>query len=193
MEIDTFLGQAKDDIREDIDDNKGSVGIDDLPPWSPRIVHIRAAITQLATHIIPFVVLKNDPRATATFEPETRRIYIGQAHNLDEVRMGWDAPLHELPGRQNYFLVAWSVMAGASSRIAPVAGLSFGIATPGSYFKRWITTAALEYRDELVAWCEEIDMSGVQGEIIEVVLSEERMIRLLPGHAGTVDQTIKVA
>ncbi len=193
MEIDTSLGQAKDDIREGIDDNRDGDSNDDMPPWSPRIVHIRAAITQLDTHIIPFVVLKNDPLAAASFEPETRRIYIGQAHNLDEVRVWWNAPLHELPARQNYFLVAWSAVAGTSPRIALVAGLSFGIATPGPYYKRWITTAVLEHHDELVAWCEEIDMSGVQEEIIEVVLSEERMIHLLPGHAGTIDHSIKVA
>ena len=192
MEIDTSVGQAKDDIREDIDDNKSGDSDDDLLPWSPRIVHIRAAITQLDTHIIPFVVLKNDPRAAASFEPETRRIYIEQAHNLDEVRVWWDGPLHELPVRQNYFLVAWSALAGVSPRITPLAGLSFGIATPGPYYRRWITTAALEYHDELVAWCEEIDMSGMQEEIIEVVLSEERMIRLLPGHSGTAERSIKV-
>ncbi len=179
MEMDTSSEQAKDAIRESIDDNESSDCNND---WSPRIVHIRAAITELDTHIISFVVLKNDPRAAASFEQETGRINFGQAHNLDEVRVWWDAPLHELPARQIYFLVAWSAVTGASRRIAPVAGLSFGIATPGPYYKRWITTAALEYRGELVAWCEEIDMSGVQEEIIEVVLSEERMIRLLPGH-----------
>src|ERR1700740_965043 len=101
MEIDTSLRQAKDDTREGIDDNKSGDSNDDLSPWSPRIVHIRAAITQLATHIIPFVVLKNDPRAGTLFEQETRRMYIGQAHNLDEARLWWDAPLHELPARQN--------------------------------------------------------------------------------------------
>ena len=55
-------------------------------------------------------------------------------------------------------MVAWSALSGASPRIAPMVGLTCGIATPGPSFKRWITTGALESGAELVAWCEEIDM-----------------------------------
>jgi hypothetical protein len=151
--------------------------------WSPRIVYIRAAVADLNSPIVPFVVLKHDPRPGMSFEQESRRIFSGQPDRADAIREWWDAPLHALPADRRYFLLAWSAVEGASSRIVPVAGLAFGIATPGQSNKRWITTCALEYRGELVAWCEEIDMSGVQEDVLEVVLSEERMIRLLPGDA----------
>jgi hypothetical protein len=155
----------------------------DLPPWSPRIVYIRAAVSGLDSPIVPFAVLKHDPRPGKSFEQEPRRIFSGQPESADAVREWWDAPLHALAADRRYFLLAWSAIEGASPRIVPMAGLAFGIATPGPSNKRWITTSALEYHGELVAWCEEIDMSGVQEDIIEVVLSEEHMIRLLPGDA----------
>ena len=204
MQLDASLEQAKldgsDESNAESDDkitgDRGdrSDSSDDLPLWTPRIVHIRAAISHLDSHIIPFVVLKYDPRADTTFEHETRRIYTGQAHDLDAIRAWWDTPLLALPPEQRFFLVAWCALSRASPRIAPVAGLTFGIATPGPSYKRWITTGALESGGELVAWCEEIDMAGTQEEITEVVLSEERMIRLLPGHAGyAARSTSKVA
>src|SRR5579864_6064836 len=157
---------------------------DDLPSWSPRIAYIRAAIVRLDSPLIPFVVLKYDPRSVASFEQESRRIYTGQPHSADAICEWWNAPLRELPPDRHYFLLAWSAVKDASPRVVAVAGLAFGSATPGPACKRWITTSAFEYRGEIVAWCEEIDMSGVQESIIEVVLSEERMIRLMPGHAA---------
>lgn len=163
----------------------------DIPRWSPRIVHIRAAVSDLDSPLIPFAVLKHDPRPGMSFEQASRRIFSGQPDSVDAVRKWWDEPLHALPADRRYFLLAWSAIEGASSRVVPIAGLAFGIATPGQSNKRWITTSALEYCGELVAWCEEIDMSGVQEDIIEVVLSEERLMRLLPGDAD--GQVSKVA
>jgi hypothetical protein len=198
MQLDTSLEQASRESNDNVVDNHAGSNTgdrtdsgDDLPLWSPRIVYIRAAITHLDSYSIPFVVLKYDPRPGAAFERESRRLYTGQAHKAHAIREWWDAPLRALPPAQHYFLIAWSAVPGASPRVAPQAGLSFGIATPGPSNKRWITTGALGYRGELVAWCEEIDMSGAQEEIIEVEFSEERMIRLLPGHAA--GQAPKVA
>lgn len=165
-------------------DSDTSDSIDDLPLWSPRIVHIRAAITDLDTLIIPFVVLKYDPRGSATFVQERCQLFSGQAQGADALREWWNAPLRALPAEQQYFLVAWSAVPGVSKRIVPVAGLTFGIATPGPHYKRWITTQALNFRGEMVAWCEEIDMSGVQEEIIEVAFTEERLIRLKSGQGA---------
>lgn len=154
----------------------------DFPLWSPRIVHIRTAITRLDQPVVPFAVLKYDPRIGMSFEQASRRIYSG--HTIDDIQAWWNAPLRALSSERRYFLLAWSAIEGAPPRVAQAASLTFGIATPGPSYKRWITTSALEYRGELVAWCEEIDMTGVQEDIIEVILSEERMIRLLPGHAA---------
>jgi hypothetical protein len=160
-----------------------------IPAWSPRIVHIRTTILHLDQPVVPFVVLKYDPRIGMSFEQATRRIYSG--HTNDAIQTWWNAPLRALPPERRYFLLAWSAIEGAPPYVAQAAGLTFGIATPGPSYKRWITTDALEYGGELVAWCEEIDMTGVQENIIEMILSEERMIRLLPGHAAR--QASKVA
>jgi hypothetical protein len=204
MQLDASLEQAKlagsNETHDEHSDNglgtggENAEGSDDLPLWTPRIVHIRAAIYRLDAHIIPFVVLKHDPLSGTSFDRETRCIYSGLEQSKDAIRAWWEAPLRALPPEQHYFLVAWSALSSASPRIAPMAGLTFGIATPGPSYKRWITTSALESGGELVAWCEEIDMAGTQEEIIEVVLSEERMLRLMPGQAEhTAEHSSKVA
>lgn len=156
----------------------------DAPEWSPRIVYIQAAVTGLDSPHIPFVVLKQNPFPDLSFDPQTRQMSDDQAQTLDAVRQRWDVPFREQPRDQHYFLIAWSAVPTAPAQVAAISGLTFGIATPGQHYKRWIMTAAVERQGELVAWCEEIDMLGVQEEAVEVLFTEESMIRLMPGHAA---------
>ncbi len=150
--------------------------------WLPRIVHLRAAVTGLDTPFISFAVLKNDPI------PNFRRYVESGVANADEqdaaivaVENAWNEPLASLGSDKRFFLFAWSSVPGASPRLAQVAGLSIGIATRGPKYKRWITSSAVRRQGEIVAWCEELDMHGVQEEMVEVVLTEERMFRLMDG------------
>jgi hypothetical protein len=161
------------------------------PEWSPRVVYMHATVSGLASPCIPFVVLKHDPLARLVFDLETRCLSYSQEQTLEAVRESWDAPANELPREQRYFLMAWSAYPMASSLTVAISGLTFGIASPGPLYKRWIMTSAVERQGELVAWCEEIDMRGLQEEIIEVHFNEENMIRLLPGE--DVERTSKVA
>lgn len=163
----------------------------DAPTWSPRIVYIRAAIAQLDTPYISFLVAKENPLSNLDYDQQARLLYFRQEDSAQAIRDRWNAPFQTLPDSQRYFLVAWSSVAGISPRVTALAGLSFGIATPGPYYKRWITTAAMERRGELVAWCEEVSMLGIQEEVIEVEFTEERMIRLLSSQAN--EHSSKVA
>ncbi|HLX57483.1 MAG TPA: hypothetical protein VKR83_10685 [Ktedonobacteraceae bacterium] len=149
------------------------------PRCSPRIVYIRAAVTNLDSPLIPFAVLKENPLPNFYAARETRRPHAQEVYAAKYVGEIWHQPFAELTSAQRYFLVAWSAVPRHSSRIAPVAELAFGIATPGPYYKRWITTCAVGYQGEPVAWCIEVDMLGVQEEVIEIVLTEEDMLRLL--------------
>lgn len=155
--------------------------LENAPEWSPRIVYIHATVTDLASPHIPFVVLKHDPLPRLSFDSETRRLSYTQEQTLEAVRESWDAPASELPHEQRYFLMAWSAYPPSSPLTAAISGLTFGIATPGPHFKRWIMTRAIERQGELVAWCQEIDMRGIQQEIIEVHFTEGNMLRLVPG------------
>lgn len=151
-----------------------------VQPWSPRIVYMRAAIEQLASPLIPFAVLKDDPLLSFYAGREARRQDLQAENAAEVVEEIWNAPFAELTSAQQYFLVAWSAVPGVSPRVATLAELAIGIATPGPYYKRWIATRAIDYQGEPVAWCVEINMLGTQEEIIEIVLAEESMLRLLP-------------
>jgi len=48
----------------------------------------------------------------------------------------------------------------------------------------------MSFQGEPVAWCIEVNMLGEQEEIIEILLTEENMQRLLPGQTK---QNVKVA
>lgn len=165
--------------------------VESMPEWSPRIVYIHATVSGLVSPHIPFVVLKHDPLSRLPFDSETRRLSYTQEQTLDAVRESWDAPASELPHEQRYFLMAWSAYPTSSPLTTAISGLTFGIATPGPHFKRWIMTRAVERQGELVAWCEEIEMRGIQEAIIEVHFSEANMIRLVPGEG--VERKSKVA
>lgn len=149
------------------------------PSWSPYIVNIRATVSDLDSPFISFVVLKHDP--LSSFYSQREGLRYKQEDSSEAIGDIWNKPFTTLPGEQHFFLLAWSAIPGASARVASRVGLTFGIATPGPHYKRWITTRAVGYRGELVAWCEMVDMAGVQEEMIEVLFAEERMIRLLAG------------
>ena len=151
------------------------------PSWSPHIVSIRATVSDLDSPFIPFVVLKHDP--LSGFSSRRESLQSKQKDSSEAIRELWNEPFTSLPYEQHFFLLAWSAIPSASPRVTSNVGLSFGIATPGPQYKRWITTRAVGYRGELVAWCEVVDMSSVQEEVIEIVFTEERMIRLLAGRA----------
>lgn len=153
------------------------------PHWSPRIVYIRADVRHLASPLIPFAVFKNNPLLSFHAALETR-----QEIAAEKIELLWKRQFGALSEAQHYFLVAWSAVPRVSQRAISMAELAFGIATPGPYYKRWITTHAVSYEGEPVAWCIEIDMLGEQEEVIEIVLNEGNMRHLFPSslHATSV-------
>jgi hypothetical protein len=153
------------------------------PRWSPRIVYIRADITHLASPLIPFAVFKDNPLSGFHTAREARQPFTRLENVAEMVTSLWHQPFTALPDEQRYFLVAWSAVPRISPRVVPLAELAFGIATPGPNYKRWITTCVASYQQEPVAWCIEIDMLGEQQDVIEIVLTEENMQRLLPSQA----------
>ncbi len=158
------------------------------PRWSPRIVYIRADVTHLASPLLPFAVFKDNPLLSFHGARDARRPFARLENAAEMVASLWNQPFTALTEAQRYFLVAWSAVPRISPRVLPLAELAFGIATPGSYYKRWITTCAVIYQGEPVAWCIEIDMLGEQEDVIEIVLTEENMQRLLPSQAGRNDR-----
>ena len=147
--------------------------------WSPRIVYIRAEITHLSSPLLSFAVFKENPSLQFDAAIEARRPYRSE-NSAEVVASLWNSPFGELTEAQRYFLVAWGAVPGVSARVVPLAELAFGIATPGPYYKRWITTCAAVYAGEPVAWCIEVDMQGEQEEVIEIMLSEGNMRHLYP-------------
>ena len=154
-------------------------------------MYMRTTMTDLDSPLIPFAVLKHDP--LPGFYSRRESLQYQQEDDSETMRELWNEPLKALPCEQRFFLLAWSALSNSSPRVAPVAGLSFGIATPGPQYKRWITTCAVEYRGELVAWSEMVDMSGEQEEVIEALFTEELMIRLRPGRAACGCSSFKIA
>lgn len=140
------------------------------PLWRPRIVHVRADITDLDDATIYFGLLKSEP--LANFE-----LLLAQDCQVAEA---WLTPFCALRIDQIFFLYAWKSASHASPRVARLSGLSLGIATPGDDYKRWLTTFPLSRQGKLVAWCVEIDMRNKDGRMdaMEIVLSEGNMQRL---------------
>ena len=138
--------------------------------WSPRIVHLRADITGLDDAIIHFGLLQSNPLPDYQFLHDQGGLAIDT----------WVAPFGALRIDQIFFLCAYSSLPHASTRVARLAGLSLGIASPGDEFKRWLTTFPLSRQGEWVAWCVEIDMryNSEKMKAVEIVLSEENMLLL---------------
>ena len=153
------------------------------PLWSPRIVYIRADIARLASPLIPFAVFKDNPLLNFHAAREARRPYTQLENAGEVVESLWHQPFMTLTEAQRYFLVAWSAVPRLAPSVASQAELAFGIATPGPYYKRWLTTRAVGFQGEPVAWCVEIDMLGEQEEVLEITLTEENMQRLLPAQS----------
>jgi hypothetical protein len=145
------------------------------PSWSPRIVYIRADITGLASPLIPFAIFKSNP--LPGFHAALPA-HLGGAS--EEIELLWNRPFEALAQGQEYFLVAWSAVPRISARVVAAAELALGVATPGPYYKRWITTCTVSFRGEPVAWCIEVDMLGDQEEVIEIILNEGNMRHLSP-------------
>src|SRR5579875_236847 len=148
--------------------------------WSPRIVYIRTTITGLTSGFIPFAVLRHNPlprfrRSIQEIEPAS---FGDQAGTILAVQEIWNRPFVSLEPHQLFFIDAWSSARGASAKVRNTAGLTFGIATPGDDYKRWLATYAVQRQSELVAWCEEVDLRGIQEKLIEIVLSEANMLHL---------------
>lgn len=137
--------------------------------WSPRVVYIRVTVADLDSPLLPFAVFQTDP---------LERFRQKLAQQDESIQQLWDEPFKALKREQLYFVMAWRAVPGVSSRMAGETGLTFGIANPGPQYARWITTKAVDRRGELVAWCERVNMRGMQEEMLEVVFSEENMIRL---------------
>lgn len=158
------------------------------PHWSPRIVYMRADVRHLGSPLIPFAVFKDNPLLSFHAALETRLLDGRLENATEEVESLWNRPFSGLTETQHYFLVAWSAVPHISPQVVTLAEMAFGIATPGPYYKRWITSHAVSYQREPVAWCSEIDMLGDQEEVIEIVLSEGNMRHLLPSplHATSV-------
>ncbi len=150
------------------------------PVWSPRIVHIRTTITELASACIPFAMLKHDPlpEFQRALEEIAQHHFEDRASTILTVQEAWNRAFASLESEQLFFLYAWSSAPGASPKVRDTACLTFGIATPGNDYKRWMTTYAVQRQGELVAWCEEVDMRGMQEKRVEIALSEAGMIRL---------------
>jgi hypothetical protein len=140
------------------------------PLWRPRIVHVRADITDLDDATIYFGLLKFNP--LADFE-----LLLAQDC---PVLNAWLAPFGALRIDQIFFLYAWSSVPRISYKVTQLAGLSLGIATPGDNYTRWLTTFPQSRQGKLVAWCVAIDMrnEGEEMDAREIVLSEGNIVLL---------------
>jgi len=151
--------------------------------WLPRIILVRTTITLLDTPLIPFALLKEDPIPIVEHYIET---YVQSSTVQPDVQQiaieAWNQPFAELSRNENFFIFAWSAVQNVTPKVAHLAKLSMGIASPGPLYKRWLTTRPVFRQQELVAWCIAIDVreEAKRGKIPEIVLCEENMICLLP-------------
>ena len=177
-----------------------------IAAWEPRILRIRATISGLDNPCIPFAILKHDPlppflrlRDMMPILEDccSRGIYDAstqsQAYELGGINAAatptmselWQQAFAALNEEQRFFLYAWSASGKASPRTIEAAELIIGVATPGPHYKRWLTTGALCRQGEIVAWRAEIPMQLERECMIEIVLSEENMLRLSSSHPST--------
>lgn len=140
------------------------------PLWRPRIVHLRADITELDDATIYFGLLKSNPLTNY-------QLLLAQGCPVLDA---WLVPFGALRIDQIFFMMAWSSVPRISCKVTQLAGLLLGIATPGEDYKRWLTTFPQVHQGKLVAWCAEIDMryeSGKMG-VMEIVLAKGNMLLL---------------
>lgn len=145
-----------------------------------RIISIRATVSGLEYPMLPFAVLKDDPRPQFQQWTESYlREIEEQEHAFKAVCEAWNRPFVSLKPEQLFFVCAWHSVPEAPALIVQSSELLFGIATPGPHNKRWCTTRAVTRQGELVAWCCEVDMSEEAcKQIAGVVFAEGNMLRL---------------
>ena len=146
----------------------------------PRIVHVRALMRGLQEPFLHFALLKSDPLAILRQRPEMQAQAVSlQAVSLEEMYTAWEELFDDLSLEQIFFVCAWNSIVGASKQVIRSSGLVLSIATPGLMQRRWLTTYPTVHNDELVAWCEAIDMRESQADTIaDIVLAEHNMLRL---------------
>lgn len=147
-----------------------SVQEQEPPLWFPRILHLRADITELDDATIHFAFLKHNPLVNYQLQLAQGR----------PAAQAWLEPFGMLRIDSIFFLYSWRSVSHALPRVARLSGLSLGIATPGDNYKRWLTTFPIPRHGQLVAWCVETDMRYDSGrvDVMEIVLSEENMLLL---------------
>ncbi len=145
-----------------------------------RIATIRATVSDVDYPMIPFAMLKDDPRPAFQQWKEAYLAAIeGKENVLRAVCEAWNRAFISLKPEQLFFVCAWASVPDAPALVVQVSELLFGIATPGPHRKRWCTTRAVTRQGEPIAWCCEIDMSEEAcSQVAEVVFSEENMIQL---------------
>ncbi len=144
----------------------------------PRIIFIRATMSGILYPLLAFALLKENPLMEVQ-----RYIEMGNVdrQNSAMIRCAWNKPFNGVSSDSVYFVCAWNSMPEATPRTLKAAGMTFVIGSCGLHHKRWLTTRPMLLGNgELVAWCVEIDMHAPQFERV-VTLSEENMIRLVPG------------
>ena len=122
--------QFADNLEIAITESTEAVQEQRQPLWRPRIVHVRADITELDDATIYFGLLKSNP--TINFQ-----LLLAQGCPVLDA---WLAPFGALRIDQIFFLYAWSSVPRVSYKVTQLAGLSLGIATPGDNYTRWLTT-----------------------------------------------------
>jgi hypothetical protein len=146
-----------------------------------RIAYIRAMVSGLDYPMVPFAVLKDDPRpAFQQWMEAYQQAIESQENTFRAICESWNRPFVSLKSEQLFFVCAWDSVPKAPPLVVQASGLIFGIATPGPHRKRWCTTRGVTRQGELVAWCCEIDMSEEAcRQVAEVVFSEKNMLRLV--------------
>jgi len=156
--------------------------------WIPQIIQLRTTITGLASPLLPFALLKQNPLPIVQRYLEALPQSSLMQTDIHTIAMeAWNQPFISLSAEQNFFLYAWSAVPGISPKIVQRAALSLGIATPGPAHTRWFTTRPVVRQQALVAWCIEIDFGAAAsgGTMPEIVLSAENMLCLLPTNTST--------
>jgi hypothetical protein len=143
----------------------------------PRIIFIRATITDLLYPLVSFALLQENPIVEVQQYINMHDVDI---HNSTMMRSAWNRPFYTVFSDKIYFVCAWNSVPEATPRTLKAAGMAFIIASCGTHHKRWLTTRPILRNGEYVVWCVEIDMHQPQFERV-VTLSEENMIRLGTG------------
>lgn len=150
------------------------------PAGHARIAVIRATVSDVDYPMIPFAMLKDDPRPAFQQWKERYLPTIEKENALRAACEAWNQAFIALRPEQLFFVCAWASVPDAPALVVQISELLFGIATPGPHRTRWCTTRAVTSQGEPVAWCCEIDMSEEAcSQVAEIVFSEENMLRLV--------------